>query len=479
MSELTPSVPPVSDADALVARIYSRLKDAPGRPSTVLARLDEPSHAEAAEAMLTAVVELSEKGARARSVDGVGEIATEALRKAMSAPSAVLWMHDAREQVMRFASEAGNLGRDLRRASQDTAFRAGEGVPGRAWQQRSAQIFSDAASVMDDARAPQLESAAARGVVAVPMVSGDQVVGVIEVLSPEAGRARTEALASFGKVLTSALERVAGVEREQELGRKVSSSSSRVLEASRRVVDGVHQVAQGAGAATSRAEKASAAIEQIRERVAIVTSASEKMSATVAGIAASAQESAKTAREGRGVAESANGTVQELSAGSLAIGKVTKVIRTIAQQTNLLALNATIEAARAGEAGKGFAVVANEVKELAKETARATEEIAQRIDSIQRDTAKSVTAIADLMRVMGQIDRHATSITGAVEEQSANVRAIADSAHEVSSTSRVVVETMSALSADARESEKNAANTRASAQEMLELATALGGLART
>ncbi len=462
MSESILPAAPVSDADALVARIYSRLKETSARPSAVLARIDEPSQVEAVEAMLAAVIELADKAARARSVDAAGELAADALRRALGAASAVLWMVDERDHLLRYASEAGSLGRELRRTAQDSVFRAGEGLPGRAWQQSSAVVSSEE-----------------RGAVALPMIAGDRVVGVIEVQAPEAPRARPEMLASFGKALSCAIERVAASGREAEAQRRLGASSERVVDVSRRVAEGAHQVAQGVGAAVSRSEKASAAIEQIRERVTSVSCASEKMSATVADIAASARESAKTARDGRAVAETANGTVQELSAGSLAIGKVTKVIRTIAQQTNLLALNATIEAARAGEAGKGFAVVANEVKELAKETARATEEIAQRIDSIQRDTAKSVTAIADIVRVMAQIDRHATSITSAVEEQTSTVRLIADSAAEVSQTSREVVDSMASLVVEARESEKSAGSTRASAHEVLELAGALSSAVRS
>ena len=123
---------------------------------------------------------------------------------------------------------------------------------------------------------------------------------------------------------------------------------------------------------------------------------------------------ASQTRQAKELAEQANPVVLSLSAASNNIGKITKVISTIAQQTNLLALNATIEAARAGEAGKGFAVVANEVKELAKETSKATEEISQQIEGIRGDTQKSVEFVAEIAKVMSQIDTFASSIAASI-----------------------------------------------------------------
>ena len=124
-------------------------------------------------------------------------------------------------------------------------------------------------------------------------------------------------------------------------------------------------------------------------------------------------------------ATAANTTISRLGESSVQIGQVIKVITSIAEQTNLLALNATIEAARAGEAGKGFAVVANEVKELAKETAKETEDISKKIAAIQGDTKGAVDTIGRVEAVIGRINDLSSSIAGAVEEQTATTNEIA------------------------------------------------------
>ena len=142
--------------------------------------------------------------------------------------------------------------------------------------------------------------------------------------------------------------------------------------------------------------------------------ARELIAAGVGGIAATAVD----------VAARTNAVVGKLGQSSAEIGQVIKVITSIAQQTNLLALNATIEAARAGEAGKGFAVVASEVKELAKATARATEEISRKIEAIQADSRGAVGAIGEIGQIIGQINDISNTIASAVEEQTATTNEI-------------------------------------------------------
>jgi len=192
---------------------------------------------------------------------------------------------------------------------------------------------------------------------------------------------------------------------------------------------------------STEAEVVSVASEEVSANVQTVAAGAEEMTASIREIATNASAAARVATKAVAVAEATNRTVGKLGESSSEIGQVVKVITSIAQQTNLLALNATIEAARAGEAGKGFAVVANEVKELAKATAKATEEISGKIEAIQLDTSGAVAAIGEISGIISQISDLQTTIASAVEEQTAttgeigrNVTEAAKGSGEIAST---------------------------------------------
>jgi len=216
-----------------------------------------------------------------------------------------------------------------------------------------------------------------------------------------------------------------------------------------------------------------AASEQVSKNVATVATSAEEMSASAKEIAKNATEAAKVATLAVKVASDTNKTVAKLGESSIEIGKVIKVITSIAQQTNLLALNATIEAARAGEAGKGFAVVANEVKELAKQTATATEDISGKIEAIQNDTKAAVAAIDQIGKIINQINDIQNTIATAVEEQTATTNEIARNAAEAAKGSTEISKNITNVSEAAKNTTQGANNTLTAATELAKLAADL------
>jgi methyl-accepting chemotaxis protein len=236
------------------------------------------------------------------------------------------------------------------------------------------------------------------------------------------------------------------------------------------------QMSANAEETSSQANVVSAAGEQVNRNLQTVATGSEEMSSSIKEIAKNATEAAKVATEAVRVVENTNTTVGKLGESSAEIGQVIKVITSIAQQTNLLALNATIEAARAGEAGKGFAVVANEVKELAKQTAKATEDISLKIEAIQGDTKSAVEAIGTITSVIVKINDISSTIATAVEEQNAttnemsrNVTEAARGASEISKNIAGVAEAAQSTSHGAGDSQKAAAQLAQMSTELREL----------
>ncbi|WP_179714441.1 methyl-accepting chemotaxis protein [Nocardioides lianchengensis] len=248
----------------------------------------------------------------------------------------------------------------------------------------------------------------------------------------------------------------------------VSSSAVAVAAASEELSASSQQIAAGAEETSVQAGVVSGAADEVSRNVGTVAAGAEEMGASIREIAHSANEAARVAAEAVTTVEVTNETVAKLGTSSQEIGNVVKVITSIAEQTNLLALNATIEAARAGEAGKGFAVVANEVKELAQETARATEDISRRVEAIQADTSGAVVAIGEIAEIITSINDYQNTIAAAVEEQTATTNEMSRNVAEASTGSGEIATNISGVAA-AAESTTQAVNQTLTA--IAELAT--------
>ncbi|HCK82635.1 MAG TPA: hypothetical protein DIC59_14380 [Candidatus Competibacteraceae bacterium] len=233
------------------------------------------------------------------------------------------------------------------------------------------------------------------------------------------------------------------------------------------------QMGGNAEAASHKATVASSTADQVSANVEAVATATEEMGASIREIALNAAEGAKVVASAVTMAQSANTTVRKLGESSAGIGNIIKVITSIAEQTHLLALNATIEAARAGEAGKGFAVVANEVKELAKETAKATEEIGRKIEAIQMDTGSAVDAIGGISTIINQINDIQITIASAVEQQTATTNEIGRSVSEAARGSAEIAQNITNVAQATQSTLGSANDVHMASSEMARMAAEL------
>jgi methyl-accepting chemotaxis protein len=257
----------------------------------------------------------------------------------------------------------------------------------------------------------------------------------------------------------------------------VSQNAQSLGSASEELAANSQQMVSNAEETAAQAGVVSAAAEQVSKNVQTVATGTEEMSVSIKEIAKNAQDAAKVAGSAVITAQTTTVTVSKLGTSSSEIGKVIKVITSIAQQTNLLALNATIEAARAGEAGKGFAVVANEVKELAKETAKATEDISQKIEAIQSDTKSAIAAITEISDLINKINDYQNTIASAVEEQTATTNEITRNVTEAAKGSTEIARNITGVALAAKSTTEGANDTQMASVELSKMASALLQLA--
>jgi putative methionine-R-sulfoxide reductase with GAF domain len=305
----------------------------------------------------------------APDVDAALRIATDSVRTTFGWAYGCCWVLDEAADVLTYALDSGSVADEFRTATSAATFASGVGLAGRAWLTRDLVLVGDLDEAADSLRAAAARRAGVRSGICLPIVRGEKVVGALEFFATDPVELSESRLSALRDVQRLISQRVDDLYRAE-----ADAASARAL---------LHTVAQ------------------LREAT---------------------EDATRVADEAVSRARAMADEVDALSEASTAIGDVIRTISAIAKQTNLLALNATIEAARAGQAGKGFAVVAGEVKDLARETAEATEKVGAQVAAIQSNTGAVATGIHATREIISRMDAVQARITEVLEQQAAMAR---------------------------------------------------------
>ncbi|MFO0603457.1 MAG: methyl-accepting chemotaxis protein [Polyangiales bacterium] len=421
-----------------------------------------------------------EAASGAATPEEAAKAALDVVRDAFGWAYGSYWGLDPASRTLRFRVESGEVNRDFRRVTMAAEFAEGVGLCGRAWAARELQFVEDLGAVEDCVRAPVARRAGVRSGVCFPLIVDGAVVGTMDFLANETLRpspARLAALRHVGALVSGAVARLNDrLEARARVVGALGGHTRSLVQSSAQLASVSGQMSGSTEESSRRLAAVAGATSEVNAGVQTVAVSAEEMTASIREIAKSAADASRVAASAVKVADATNATVGKLGESSAEIGKVVKVITSIAQQTNLLALNATIEAARAGAAGKGFAVVANEVKELAKETARATEDISQKIEAIQTSTRGAIGAIGQISDIIEQISALQTTIASAVEEQTASTAEMSRSIHLAARGAKEIAAEVDGVTGAAQRTADAALQSQRAAAEVARTAEELQGL---
>jgi methyl-accepting chemotaxis protein len=279
--------------------------------------------------------------------------------------------------------------------------------------------------------------------------------------------------------VTKVVQIATDVSEQQKMIISLQETANAVSSAAEELTATASQLSSTANKTNEESESAAKAVQKVAMGVQTVATNMEQMVESIKEIGRTTSESSQMTKSTLARAQESNVTVKKLGTSSQEIGDVVKVISSIAQQTNLLALNATIEAARAGEAGKGFAVVANEVKELAKQTAKATDVITEKIGAIQTDTKSAMDAIGGISQAVEKLASMSSVIAAAVEEQTATTNEISRVMIESKKGVESITGTITTVTKAAHESKAGAGQTLVSSRDLAQLAENLNSLVKS
>jgi methyl-accepting chemotaxis protein len=484
-----------------------------------------------ARANTRAVIEVIEAIGRDATTATVIHSALHAVKSAFGYDYGACWMIDRQAQHTAFAAETHSLGPAFDRVNRETNYIKGQGITGKTWAAADTLFIAELAGVQHSDLVNAACAAGAVSAVSFPFIVEEQVHGVLfffsfRPLSPS--QEHLETLRSIGRLIGQAFSRLLDLEREtrerEALHRDAELILSVVQAAQRgdltlempaagggaigqvarglaeffanlrQSVRGIVQNAQALTAAAGELNQVSAqmrgrsdetsanasgatiASKEVSENIDGIAAGAEQMLASMCEISKSASQAASSVKSAVEAAAATRETIAQLVASSGDIGAMVKVIESIARQTRLLALNASIEAARAGSAGLGFTVVANEVKELARQTATATQQISTRISTIQEDTARAVASIAEIAAVVENVSHLSGAIAETVEEQSATTREIGKNVSLAAVSCSSIARRIAGVAQVAQDAQQEATQTQSAAQSVATMAAELRNL---